>query len=236
MRVIYDVGSNNGDDIPYYLHKADLVVAIEANPALAEGIRRRFPNAINAGNLVVENIVITVADGDQNVPFYLHKSRHFLSQFGRPADNILEQFDEIYLPSKSLMKILSTYGSPLYIKIDVEGYDQKLLEELFRNRVFPAYLSAESHSIEVFAQFVANGGYTAFKLVDGASIPVVYNAHPVSGVKGVVEHSFPFHSAGPFGNDIIGPWERPETFFYTLAQAGLGWKDIHVSNVDVAER
>jgi len=237
MRVIYDVGSNNGDDIPYYLLKCDLVVAVEANPALAEGIRRRFSNAINAGNLVVENIVITVAEGDgDKVPFYLHKSRHFLSQFGRPADNILEQFDETYLPSKTLMAVLSKYGSPLYVKIDVEGYDQKLLEELFRNRVFPPYLSAESHSIEVFSQLVANGGYTAFKLVDGASIPVVYNAYPVASRHGPVEHSFPFHSAGPFGNDIIGPWERPDTFFQTLAQAGLGWKDIHVSNVDVAER
>jgi FkbM family methyltransferase len=235
MRVIYDVGSNNGDDIPYYLLKSDLVVAVEANPALAEGIRRRFSGAISSGNLIVENIVITVAEGGQ-VPFYLHKSRHFLSQFGRPADNIIEQFEETSLPSKSLMNILDTYGSPLYIKIDVEGYDQKLLAELFKNRVFPAYLSAESHSIEVFSQLVANGGYTAFKLVDGASIPVVYNAYPVATRQGPVEHSFPFHSAGPFGNDIIGPWERPETFFYTLAQAGLGWKDIHVSNVDVAER
>jgi FkbM family methyltransferase len=228
------VGSNNGDDIPYYLLKSDLVVAVEATPALADGIRHRFSSEINSGRLVVENVVVTVDDCD-NVPFYIHKRLHFLSQFGQPEDNIIEQFDKVCLPSKSFMEIISTYGSPFYIKIDVEGYDQKLLEELFKNRVMPPYLSAESHSIEVFSQLVANGGYKSFKLVDGPTIPLVYNAHQVSGMNGPIEHSFPFHSAGPFGNDIIGPWERPDTFFQTLAKAGLGWKDIHVSNVDVAE-
>lgn len=34
-RVIYDFGSKNGDDIPYYLEKPDLDVAVEANPILA---------------------------------------------------------------------------------------------------------------------------------------------------------------------------------------------------------
>ena len=33
-KVIYDIGSNNGDDIPYYLMKCDKVVAVEANPLL----------------------------------------------------------------------------------------------------------------------------------------------------------------------------------------------------------
>jgi hypothetical protein len=32
MKIIYDLGANNGDDIPYYLLKADTVVAVEANP------------------------------------------------------------------------------------------------------------------------------------------------------------------------------------------------------------
>lgn len=41
MRVICDVGANNGDNIPYYLHKADRVVAIEANPDLVSGMQKR---------------------------------------------------------------------------------------------------------------------------------------------------------------------------------------------------
>jgi hypothetical protein len=56
-RVIYDFGSNNSDDIPYYLKKADLVVAVEANPALCNQIRSRFKIEISTGKLVVENCV-----------------------------------------------------------------------------------------------------------------------------------------------------------------------------------
>jgi len=235
MRVIYDLGSNNGGDIPYYLLKSDLVVAVEANPTLADFIRSRFHNEISAGRLAVENVVVTVGDSDE-VPFYIHKSLHLLSQFERPAEDIVQDFEKVILPSKTLIEILSTYGSPFYIKIDVEGYDQKLLESLFKNKIFPPYLSAESHTIEVLSQLVANGGYRAFKLVVGPTVPFIYNKCQVSTLNGLVEHSFPFHSAGPFGNDILGPWERPDTFFQTLAQMGLGWRDIHVSNVDEAER
>ncbi len=41
-KIIYDFGANNGDDIPYYLKKAELVVAVEANPSLCQKIEERF--------------------------------------------------------------------------------------------------------------------------------------------------------------------------------------------------
>ena len=48
-KIIYDIGSNNGDDIPYYLLKSDLAVAIEANPDLCNLINQRFKNEIVKG-------------------------------------------------------------------------------------------------------------------------------------------------------------------------------------------
>ena len=45
-KIIYDIGSNNGDDIPYYLLKSDLVIAIEANPKLCNLIEEKFKNEI----------------------------------------------------------------------------------------------------------------------------------------------------------------------------------------------
>ena len=50
MKLIFDIGSNNGDDILYYLHKADLVVAVEANPKLCKLISKRFNKEINCKN------------------------------------------------------------------------------------------------------------------------------------------------------------------------------------------
>ena len=51
-KVIYDLGSNNGDDIPYYLLKSDVVVAVEANPILCEQIKAKFKYEIQAGRIV----------------------------------------------------------------------------------------------------------------------------------------------------------------------------------------
>ena len=55
-------------------------------------------------------------------------------------------------------------------------------------------------------------------------------------MNGKEEYSFPANSAGPFGNDIIGPWISSENFFHLLAHKGLGWKDIHCSSIDIAEK
>ena len=53
-KIIYDVGSNNGDDIPYYLLKSDLVIAIEANPKLCNLINERFNKEISQVNITVK--------------------------------------------------------------------------------------------------------------------------------------------------------------------------------------
>lgn len=57
-KIIYDLGANNGDEIPYYLKKADTVVAVEANPVLCDQIRDRFAVQIAEGRLFVEGCVL----------------------------------------------------------------------------------------------------------------------------------------------------------------------------------
>lgn len=230
VRIIYDVGSNNGDDLPYYLDKAERVIAIEANPALADEIRQNFSAAIEEERLIVENCVVTDKPAGGLVPFYICKGHHVLSQLDPPSD--IDNFELTELPSRRLTDIIRQYGSPYYVKIDVENYDHVLLHDLFAQGIFPPYISAESHSIEVLAALVALGRYKAFKLVDGPSIPHLYANHRIATISGEKDYSFPDHSAGPFGNDVIGPWKSANGLFGDLARAGLGWKDIHASNVD----
>lgn len=226
--VIYDFGSNNGDDIPYYLLKADLVVAVEANPVLARQIESRFAREIDAGTLAVENCVLTADTGAPSVSFYVHKSEHVLSQFPRPAE--MESFTELSLPARNVVDVIATYGEPTYVKIDIEHYDEAILEALFTHDIRPPFLSAESHSIEVFALMVTAGRYRSFNLVDGRSVSTRYRRHAIRSRHGQQVYSFPYHSAGPFGEDITGSWMTPDTFFVYLASEGLGWKDIHASS------
>lgn len=231
-RIIYDFGANNGDNLPYYLLKADLVVAVEANPALCEIIKSRFPSEISEKKLIVLNYVLTTLNKfEKNVDFYIHKKDHVRSQFLLPEN--LTDFDKVALPSIDVLSIIETFGQPFYIKIDLEHYDQFILKELFLNNIFPPYISAESLSIEVFATMVALGGYQAFKLVDGETIHSRYVDRKVITRDGeITHHSFNYHSAGPFGSDIDGPWMTAECIFRSLAFSGLGWKDIHATNIE----
>jgi FkbM family methyltransferase len=232
-KIIYDFGANNGDDIPYYLKKADTIVAVEANPALTMEMERKYFKEINEGRLFIENCVVTSAEISGVVPFYMHKHGHIISQFPKPAESELINFDKVHLPSKSVADLIKRYGYPYYVKIDIEGYDHEIIRALFENGIFPEYISAESHSIEVFALLAGSHFYKSFNLIDGASVEKKYKNSLINTANGKEQYSFPRHSAGPFGEDIRGEWMTSQNFFQRLAYEGLGWKDIHATNRDL---
>jgi FkbM family methyltransferase len=233
-RTIYDVGANNGDDIPYYLIKADRVVAIEANPELCKTIQRRFQKEIDAGILIVENCVVTENEENRDVSFYIHNVKHVLSQLPKPEKDAIHNFSQVTLPSKSIASIIQKYGLPYYIKIDLENYDNYILSALFKNGIRPPYISVECHGVDTFANLVANGNYDSLKLVDGASVSCLYANALIAKRDSteLIRYSFPRHSAGPFGNDVLGDWLDASKFLKLIAMEGFGWKDIHASNCD----
>ena len=235
-KIIYDIGSNNGDDIPYYLLKSDLVVAIEANPFLCHSIGERFSSEIKQGKLIVENCVITSDQNGIDVDFYIHKRYHVLSQFPKPSSNRIESFEKKVIPAKSVEQLISEHGDPYYIKIDVEHYDSEILLALWQAKIYPPYISAESHTIKVFSLLVSMG-YSAFKLVEGSDVSEQYSNCVIESENGDgdIAISFPQHSAGPFGNDINGGWMSEDNFYRLLAYKGLGWKDIHASLIDIPD-
>lgn len=230
-KIIYDFGANNGDDIPYYLKKADVVVAVEANPSLCREIEERFSTEIQEGRLRVENCVLVDNDSNAEVCFYLHKRHHVLGQFPEPDQSVIQDYEKVVLPSRSALQILQKHGAPYYIKIDIEHFDVVILRELFKNGIRPPFISAESTSIQVFALLAGMGEYGAFKLVDGATVAKKYKDCSIS-VNGRRElYSFPPHAAGPFGDDIAGEWMNADDLFHVLATEKLGWKDIHATNL-----
>jgi FkbM family methyltransferase len=216
-QIIYDFGANNGDNVPYYLLKSDLVVAVEANPALCNGIASRFASEIASGRLVVENRVLTDEEGATEVSYFLHTTNHVQSQLPRPSPKVAAKFQEVLLPSASAVSIIEKHGPPHYVKIDIEHCDGRILRALFGAGIFPPFISAESHSIEVFSLLVSHGHYNAFKLVDGRSVARKYYNRAIRDGAREVRHSFPYHSAGPFGNDIDGKWMTANNFFRLLS-------------------
>lgn len=230
--VVYDFGMNNGDDVDYYLQKGLRVVGVEANPVLCSQCRRRFSDAIASSKLTILNVALVREPSAELIEFFVHKSNHVLSQIGAPSDEIKNDFESIRVPNRRASDVIKEFGAPHYVKIDIEHFDHVVLAEMLENGIRPPYISVESHSIQVFALLVA-AGYRSFNLIDGITVNGAYGNASINTPRGIESYSFKYHSAGPFGEDIISPWLDQDSFFYFLASVGLGWKDIHATLTDV---
>jgi FkbM family methyltransferase len=228
--LVYDFGMNNGDDVDYYLRKGHKVIAVEANPKLCTLCEERFRSEIKSGSLTVLNVALSDGSSSGSVNFYIHKKHHFLSQLLEPAPGETDDFERIRVPQQRASGIVNEYGSPHYIKIDIEGLDSAILRDLFDAGIKPDFISAEAHSVNVFAILVA-GGYNCFNLVDGPSVRSAYGNTVINTLNGTEKYSFKAHSAGPYGEDLASPWLDSDSFFYLLAAEELGWKDIHASKI-----
>jgi len=232
--VIYDVGMNNGDDCAYYLKKGFAVVAMEANPALCDAASRRFEAAIAAGSLTILNLGI--ADFSGAATFYVHRTNSVLSTFVKLEDRVgytgtlpEDEFTPIQIATRRLSDVVADYGAPHYVKIDIEGFDARCLADLRRAGMMPAYISAEAHTIETYYHLVAMG-YRKFKMVAGETVQTDYAAHRIGCLDGgQAMHDFPAHSAGPFGEDVHGPWLDKDAILARWLERGKGWFDLHAT-------
>lgn len=226
--LVYDLGMNQGRNLPYYLAKGCRVVAVEAAPNLVSAARERFRDAIVAGDLIVLNVGVAAADGVGE--FYLNSEDTVHSSFVKPAAWGPE-WSVVEIPTRPVSKLIEEYGAPWFLKIDVEGYDGVVLRELMTAGVRPPSMSAEAHSIDVICALIALG-YDEFQLINGRDIGTSISRREITTVDGrKVPYLFPRHAAGPFGDDLPGPWLSAEAAMYQWlgrrAFFGRGWIDVH---------
>lgn len=211
MNTIYDVGAHKGEDTDFYLRKGFKVIAIEANPILAQKLREMFDEAILSGKLTV--VEAAVADEDGEAEFFLNE----LSVWGTIRENWAERnlkmgkpSRKIRVPALSFKRLLEQYGTPYYLKIDIEGADMLCVRALANTQARPRFLSIESSKTswaELLTEFntLERLGYRRFKIVNQAKVPDQTEPNPVG--EGIfVNHRFPPDSSGLFGNDLPGAW------------------------------
>src|SRR5207245_961393 len=137
--LIFDVGAHNGDDTGYYLEKGYRVVAVEANPLLAQSMTARFEAAIDAGRLTVLNVGIAQESG--TLPFWVNDDNSVWSSFDREVGGRHgSRCHAIDIECVSLDALIRQFGAPHYLKIDIEGYDRICLDAL-QPSACPRYIS-----------------------------------------------------------------------------------------------
>ena len=210
-KIIYDLGANEGKSIPYYLLKSDLVIAVEANPQLCELLKKLYHKDILDNKLVVENSVVT-NDQSASKNFYISKVGSYFSTclpekyklYFRGREITLSDYEKKNIRSINILELFEKYGKPYYVKIDLEHYDDIILNEILNNyKDKPHYLSSECQDMQVFSLMMNSEEYNLFKYIEGFSISKKYNRTKIKDINNLEkEYSFAIHSAGQFGNDI----------------------------------
>ncbi len=85
-------------------------------------------------------------------------------------------------------------------------------------------------------EILKNMGYKVFNIVEGNSVSRLYKDVSIADYSGsIYNYSFPHHSAGPYGHDIIkSPWMKSWQMNIFLEDIKPGWKDIHASSEDLS--
>jgi len=207
--LIYDLGMHHGKDTEFYLKKGFRVIAVEANPDLVDQVSERLSSYVKDGSLTILNSA--VSDEEGSIDFFINLGKDDWSSTDQDAairDGA--NFNKITIQCKSYREIVSEYGTPYYLKIDIEGGDSAILNHLKESDNKPAYVS-----FEISLKSLASGikdltnleetGYQKFKIRNQG-----YNRHlkcPKPPLEGkYVKQKFNGLTSGLFGREIPGKW------------------------------
>ncbi len=142
QKLIFDVGFNIGQDSAFYLAQGHKVVAVEADPTLAQAGQKRFSREVASGQLQIVNAGVAASEG--HAQFWVCEGKPEFNSFVREiAARDGYQHHAIHIPTTRFATILQRYGTPHFLKIDIEGHDMLCLEDLDAAHL-PQYISVES--------------------------------------------------------------------------------------------
>lgn len=127
--LIFDIGANHGKFSEANLHRADKIIAVEANPALARELNRNYyyDNRVEVLNYAASfnceplTFYISNADTISTASVEWIKQSRFTGQYS---------WSPITVSSITLDALIQKYGIPDLLKIDVEGYEFEVAKGL----------------------------------------------------------------------------------------------------------
>jgi FkbM family methyltransferase len=212
--LIFDVGLHRGEDTAYYLAKGYRVVAFEADPTSVAFCKERFRNEIASKQLRIVEGAIAEDARRETITFYVNKSK---SVWSTTSTDWMEgkkrwrsKTTAIVVSRVDILKMFLEFGTPYYLKIDVEGADRHVLRTVAMLPGRPRYLSFESEKVSFKSlladlELVQSLGYERFKVVQQATIPGrTVKVSDRFGTEFV--YQFERHASGDFGEEAEGRW------------------------------
>ena len=252
--LIFDVGACNGDDTAHYLASGYRVVAVEANPAMADHCRRRFAQEITERRLTVEQVAIWEDPGQRTL--WVNDSNPDHTSLIPESGQRNGRYHEVTVDCVPLGDLFDRHGVPYYLKVDIESADQWCLRAI-RPDDRPVYVSVEAHR-GWYLGLLYTAGYNAFKCVDQSchNQPFTVNndtflgrlrvraLHEERSILRKLGHNnagpYPQGSSGPFGENTPSGWVDYENASYEFLHQRFerrdrghlnpyGWFDFHAT-------
>ena len=170
MKMYFDIGANKGDYTEYLLNAgAEKVICVEANIIQAQNLTHRFRDR----NVVVINKA--VSNETKPLKFYVcpecdavsscDEQWRTHSRFSQPDRTWVETI----VDTITIDELVQTYGIPVHIKVDVEGYEYKAFLSMTKNYSQVRFEWAEEKVEEIILTLnhLIKLGYTNFGVMAG---------------------------------------------------------------------
>jgi FkbM family methyltransferase len=233
--LIFDLGMHTGEDTEFYLLKGFKVIAIEANPIMVELANVKFKFDIENDNLKIINVGISSLAGMMN--FYVNTQHTEWSTFDATVGASRGDYSKLEVRTCTLSEIVSEYGIPYYIKIDIESMDYPAVESLSPNQL-PPFISVENGH-QYIIEKLYDAGYKKFKFINQMhNTEIILPDCQYEGRN--ISFKFKRGSSGPFGRDLTGTWLTKEEVvslsndYWSLGidREKAGWYDLHATYLD----
>lgn len=222
--LVFDLGMNDGTDTAAYLAQGYRVVAVEPNIDLCERAHARFRREIEADRCIVVYAAVGAEEGFSS--FWLNlEDDHLSSTSQRWAARNGARVRQSVVSLTTIEALIRGYGSPLYIKCDIEGLDGaaiSAMQRMYRGHARPLFISVEDcrNGPDTIDRLCAQG-YDLFALSEQS------------------RHGRGF--SGPFGDALDCVWrsELEFRFVYHMSVRDIEgrriapeqyWFDIHATN------
>lgn len=212
--LIFDVGMHRGEDTEFYLKKGFRVVAVEADAELSRQAAERFSSEIAAGRLTIVNKAIAEKAG--RLTFYRDLDHPIWNtvDVDWKERNASRNVVEVEVEATPLHALFAEFGTPYYLKLDIEGMDQVALASIEACPSRPRYVSVESEKVSFVGlrrefDLLTRLGYDRFKLAPQHH--VARQRLPNPPLEGrYAAHRFEEGSSGAFGEEAPGRWMSAE--------------------------
>ena len=146
------LGFHKGDNyVTNLLDNNHKIIGVDASyKNLLEATKnyKQYPNLtlINKCIYNIDNI---------NIPFYLSTNDEWSSLDKNIAERFVDS-EQVTVNTITLNTLLTKYGCPLYLKIDIEGYDENVLRQLLKTTYRPKFISCETECLGKDYEFTYN--------------------------------------------------------------------------------